>query len=131
MSTTGPGVMTEKNHTQKHIHKNVSTDVDVSDYGESKSAIKKNRTKKKTLKPLSGRENFFFYHIYIYIYTNIYYISMRHCTQVEGQPKRLELLFRTVLAFPKACTGGRRDKKGGERAGKKAGEKSRENAGNG
>jgi hypothetical protein len=72
MSTTRPWVMTEKNHTQKKSN-SFSTDVDVSDYGESKSAIKK-IFRKKNLGPLSGRDNLFFYHIYIYIYIYIVYI---------------------------------------------------------
>jgi hypothetical protein len=70
MSTTRPWVITDKNHTQKKIEKNFSTDVDVSDYGESKSAIKTNLQKKK-LRPRSGRETFIYHtymvHIYVYI----------------------------------------------------------------
>jgi hypothetical protein len=59
--------MTEKNHTQKKTEKHFSTDVDVSDYGESKSAIKKNRKTKHTPQATFQSRELFFYHIYINI----------------------------------------------------------------
>jgi hypothetical protein len=59
-----------KNHTKKKIETIFSTDLDVSDYGESESARKKKSIKKKTLRPLSGREKFSFLP-YIFIITII------------------------------------------------------------
>ena len=50
-----------------------STYLHVSDYGESKSAIKKKCPKKPLPRALFSRAKFFFYHIYIYIYTYIIY----------------------------------------------------------
>jgi hypothetical protein len=48
--------------------KNFSTDIDVSDYGESKSAIKMKSSKINLLRPLSGSENWFSPYNIIYTY---------------------------------------------------------------
>ena len=73
MSTTRPWVMTDKNHTQKKIEKNFSTDVDVSDYGESKSAIKKIAQKKNPQATFWSREKKNLpYILYIYTYIQMY-----------------------------------------------------------
>jgi hypothetical protein len=58
-----------KNHTQKKIEIFFSTDLDVSDYGESESARKKKTQKKTLLKALFSRAKIIVLpYIYIYIY---------------------------------------------------------------